>query len=152
MNCDQNRLQGDQQKQCRQESKHQLQPWPGRSSFISGELKGRGDIICFYLTGALLCPPQKTTLDRKVHFRDQYTIDVFHLSFNFLCLVLLQICISMKNTLYSTETFNIRFYAGSESILTLRSCIGPTVSISQKIPGKKPFFTPRHKSFKLKKI
>ncbi len=31
-----------------------LSQYPGRSSFISGELKARGDSICLCLTGALL--------------------------------------------------------------------------------------------------
>ncbi len=49
------------------ESKH---PPPGRSSFISGELKAvGGDSICLCLTGALLCPPpppkKNATLDNK---------------------------------------------------------------------------------------
>ncbi len=43
----------------------QLRLGPGRSSVISGELKAGGDSICLCLTGALLWPPQKATLDSK---------------------------------------------------------------------------------------
>jgi hypothetical protein len=42
---------------CCQESKHKLQPGLADLHFISRELKGRGDSICFYLIGALLWPP-----------------------------------------------------------------------------------------------
>ncbi len=61
----------------------------GRSSFISGELKDGWDSICLWLTGVLLWPTRMPPWTASVHFPDSYPIDVFHISFNFLCLLLL---------------------------------------------------------------
>ncbi len=48
----------------------------------------------FMTDWSALMTPQNATLDSK-HTLDQYPFDVSHLSFNFFCLLLLQICISM---------------------------------------------------------
>jgi hypothetical protein len=58
---------------------------PDRSSVISGEIQAGGNSICLCLTGVLLWPPRRLT------FHDSYPIDVSHLSFNFLCLLLLYV-------------------------------------------------------------
>ncbi len=63
--------------------------WPGRSSFISGELKSVEYSIYLCLTGELFWPPRRPPWTACVHFPDLYPIDVFHLSFKFLCLLLL---------------------------------------------------------------
>jgi len=61
----------------------------GRSSFISGELKDGWDSLCLWLTGALLWPPRMPHWTASIHLPDLYPIDVFQLSFNFLCLLIL---------------------------------------------------------------
>ncbi len=45
------------------ESKHQLRHGPGRSSFISGELKAGG--VMFMTDWSAVMTPQNATLDRK---------------------------------------------------------------------------------------
>ncbi len=52
-------------------------------------LRGFGVYSCLSLTGALLWTPRRQHWTACVHFRDSYPIDVSHLSFKFLCLLLL---------------------------------------------------------------
>ncbi len=62
---------------------------PGRSSVISGELQAGGNSICLCLTGVLLWPPKRPIWTACAHFLESYPIDVLHLYFNILCLLLL---------------------------------------------------------------
>jgi hypothetical protein len=66
-------------------NKHQAQP--GRSSVISGEMQPGGNSICLCLTGVLLWSPKRPPWTAWIHFPDSYPIDILHLSFNFLCLL-----------------------------------------------------------------
>ncbi len=72
------------------ESKHQLQPGPADLQLLVGRCR-LGDSIpgMFMSDWSFLMTPQKATLAACVHFRYSYPIDVSHLSFNFLCLLLL---------------------------------------------------------------
>ena len=60
---------------------------------------------------ALMTPPLMPPWTASVHFPDSYPIDVFHLSFNFLCLLLLY-CIYLNGRVCRGELSN---FVGSES-------------------------------------
>jgi hypothetical protein len=65
------------------------------------------------MTGVLLWHPRRPPWKACVHFRDSYPIDVSHLSLNFLCLLLLEICISLTASaqlLYSCHQKNGSWY------------------------------------------
>ncbi len=90
MNCDQNRLQGDQKKQCCQESNHQLQPGQADLHLLVGSWKLGGIVYVFIWLERSNDPPEDYPGLQTYTFiiRNSYPINVFHLSFNFLCLVL----------------------------------------------------------------
>jgi hypothetical protein len=66
--------------------------WPVFRNSFSGELQAGGNSICL----CALMAPQKATVDSLyLHFRGSYPIDVSHLSFNLLYLLLPSVSISM---------------------------------------------------------
>jgi hypothetical protein len=71
------------------ERKHQLRPGPADLQLLVGRCRLGGYSICLYLTGVLLWPPRRPPWTACVHFRDSDPINVSHLRFNFLCLLLL---------------------------------------------------------------
>ncbi len=56
-----------------------------------GSCRVGGIVYCMFMFdwSALITPQKATLWTACVHFRDSYPIDVSHLSFNFLCLLLL---------------------------------------------------------------
>jgi hypothetical protein len=52
-------------------------------------MQAEGNIICILSYWSALMTPRRPSWTACVHFRNSYPIDVSHLSFNFLCLLLL---------------------------------------------------------------
>ncbi len=73
-------------------------------------MQAGGNSIVFVSDWSSLMTPQKATLNimRTVHFRDLYPVNVSHLNFNFLCLLLLKLSISVDEILFTESTKQIR--------------------------------------------
>ncbi len=70
-------------------------PWPAARQIFSGKLQAGGNSICLCLTGVLLWPPKRPIWTACAHFCESYPIDVLHIYFNILCLLLLEVSISV---------------------------------------------------------
>ncbi len=67
---------------------------PGRSSFISRELKAGGKAYVYVRLERSFDPLRRSPWTACLHISDSYPLDVSHLSFNVLCLLLLYVSIS----------------------------------------------------------